>query len=154
MYEHREINNLVASEMAHLDTMEQPSDDVLEIEFREDVDRQIKQYASLNQFAKNQLDHLTNTLREEKKVLSECEDVYAALKEKERELAQEAYVQTYPDQLRRQQAEWDVQYKQDTHDLIDFLDEYYPPHAVDVSACPCTSCEWITNMLYYDRMQV
>ncbi|KAK4512238.1 uncharacterized protein ATC70_002934 [Mucor velutinosus] len=141
MYEHREINNLVASEMANLDTLEQPSDDILEIEFREDVDRQIKQYASLNQFAKRQLDHLTSTLREEKKVLSECEDVYAALKEKERELAQEAYVQSYPDQLRREQAEWDSQYKQDTHDLIDFLDEFYPPHAVDNAGVMGEQCE-------------
>ncbi|KAG1115002.1 hypothetical protein G6F42_014052 [Rhizopus arrhizus] len=141
MYEHREINNLVASEMAKLDIMEQPSDDILEIEFREDLDKQIKQYASLNQFVKKQLDDLTNTLREEKKVLSECEDVYTALKEKERELAQESYVQAYPEQLRREQIEWDSQYKQDTHDLIDFLDEFYPPHPVDNAGAMGDQCE-------------
>lgn len=133
MYEHREINNLVASEMEKIDTIELPGDDILEIEFREDLDKQIKQYASLNEFVKKQLDDTTHTLRKETIILSECEDVYSALKNTERDLAQEAYLQTYPDQLREEQALWDSLYKKDTHDLIDFLDEFYPPHPVDVS---------------------
>ncbi|KAG2210623.1 hypothetical protein INT46_005299 [Mucor plumbeus] len=141
MYEHREINNLVASEMEKIDTIELPEDSILEIEFREDLDKQIKQYAEVNEFVKKQLDDITHTLRKETIILSECEDVYSALKNTERDLAQEAYLQTYPDQLREEQALWDSLYKKDTHDLIDFLDEFYPPHPVDNAGELGEECE-------------
>lgn len=69
----------------------------------------------------------------EKKVLTECLDVYDALEAKLRELAERSNVQTYPNQLREEQAMLESAFKQDSEDLANFLDEYYPPHPVDVS---------------------
>lgn len=66
-------------------------------------------------------------------MLAECQEVYDALKAKEKELAEEANVQTYPNQLLEEQAMLESLYKQDKDDLVDFLDEHFPAHPVDVT---------------------
>ncbi|CEP16379.1 hypothetical protein [Parasitella parasitica] len=144
MFEHREINSLVAAEIDKIDKMECGSDDILEIEFRDDLDRQIKQYKSLIEFAQQQLDATVSALREDTIVLSECEKMYSALKVAERKAAQETYFQLYPEELRKEQEIWESQYKKDTHDLIDLLEEFYPPHTVEVSGESRKTCEFKT----------
>ncbi|KAI8647850.1 hypothetical protein BD408DRAFT_2545 [Parasitella parasitica] len=144
MFEHREINNLVAAEMEKIDKMEHGNDDILEIEFRQDLDTQIKQYESLIEFAQRQLDTTVNALREDTMILSECEKMYSALKVAERKAAQETYFQLYPEELRKEQEIWELQYKEDTHDLIDLLEEFYPPHSVDVAGESRKTCEFKT----------
>jgi hypothetical protein len=68
----------------------------------------------------------------EKRVLTECLDVYEALEAKKRELAEVVNIQSYSDQLKEEQAMLESVYKQDKEDLVDFMDEYFPPHPVDV----------------------
>ncbi|KAI9480766.1 MAG: hypothetical protein EXX96DRAFT_617739 [Benjaminiella poitrasii] len=131
IYEQRDLSNLITEEANKIEELEQSDDSILEIEFREQLDTEIEQYKTANRFLESQLDEVDETLKSEKKVLNECYEIYDALKAKKRELLEESHVQAYPDRLREEQMMLESLYKQDTNDLIDFIDEYYPPHPVD-----------------------
>ncbi|KAI7908227.1 uncharacterized protein BX663DRAFT_424433 [Cokeromyces recurvatus] len=131
MYEHQDLFDAVAEEANKIEDVEQTDNSILEIEFREQLNIEIQQYEIANRFIQTQLDEVTELLKSEKRVLNECFEIYDALKAKKRELSEEQHVQAYPDQLRQEQLMLEALYKQDTNDLIDFIDEHYPPHPVD-----------------------
>lgn len=64
MYEHRHLSNEISEEMDKVDVIEQSGDAVLELEFHEGLDKQIKQYEEAIQFLQQQLQQTTSTLRQ------------------------------------------------------------------------------------------
>ncbi|KAI8977035.1 hypothetical protein BDF20DRAFT_835870 [Mycotypha africana] len=137
MYQYSDLEREVAAERGRFgeECENRPEDTILEIEFREQLDQQIQQYNQAIDFLKEDLRNVKETLKLEKKALSECTELYTALKAKEKEIIEENNLarEVNPDQLRESQAILENMFKNDQDDLIDFLDEYYPPHPVDES---------------------
>jgi hypothetical protein len=63
MYEYRDLSNQYDQEVNKVDIIEQTDDAILEIEFREQLDNEIKQYKATMDYIKEQLQQVTMSLR-------------------------------------------------------------------------------------------
>lgn len=64
MYEHGSLSNDIAEEMNKVDDIEESDDAVVKLEFKESLDRQMKQYNEALEFLKEQLQQTTASLRQ------------------------------------------------------------------------------------------
>jgi effector-binding domain-containing protein len=63
MYEYRDLSNQYDQQVNKVDIVEQPNDTILEIEFREQLDKEIEQYKATIGYIKEQLQQTTMSLR-------------------------------------------------------------------------------------------
>ncbi|KAG1148536.1 hypothetical protein G6F37_003491 [Rhizopus arrhizus] len=130
MHESYELEKEVKKQQDDLGNVVKSDDKVLEIQFREQLDREITEYDQTIHFLKTEIEKAKFTVGEEKMSLSECQEVYESLKARK-----ETLMETNPEVIANKMEEHlgaiQSMLKQDTRDLINFLDEYYPPHPIN-----------------------
>lgn len=63
MYEYRDLCNLYDQELKKIDSVKREDDIIMEIEFREQLDKEIEQYKAATEFINQQLQQVNMSLR-------------------------------------------------------------------------------------------
>ncbi|KAI8087020.1 centromere-associated protein K-domain-containing protein [Gilbertella persicaria] len=132
MYEHRDLSTQITTEMSKVEMFDVPDDTILEVMFRERIEKEIQQYKMTIEFVKEQLSQAKHYLKEEQATLKDTETLHAGLKKEKQRLAHEIRFKLTKEHLREDRVRLEEMIKRDQNDFIDFLDEFYPPHQVDV----------------------
>ncbi|CEI94894.1 hypothetical protein RMCBS344292_09097 [Rhizopus microsporus] len=130
IYESKELEKEVKKQDSNLQNIPNADDNILEIQFREQLDREVEQYEQAIQFLKAESEKVKINLAEEKKALVECQEVYKSLKAR-RETLMETNPEVIESKMQEHMTVVQSLLKKDTRDLVQFLDEFYPPHPID-----------------------
>ncbi|ORE11957.1 hypothetical protein BCV72DRAFT_246686 [Rhizopus microsporus var. microsporus] len=130
IYESKELEKEVRKQDSNLQNIPNVDDNILEIQFRDQLDREIEQYDQAIQFLKAESEKVKINLAEEKKALVECQEVYKSLKAR-RETLMETNPEVIESKMQEHMTLVQSLLKKDTRDLVQFLDEFYPPHPID-----------------------
>ncbi|KAI8980259.1 hypothetical protein BDB01DRAFT_725354 [Pilobolus umbonatus] len=141
MHESHDITQEITKQMKKVNIITRVEDTVIELQFREDLDKKIGQFIRAVDYIKEERRKVEEKLKEETRVLEECQEVHEALREKERSLNLGPTSESLQMRLRELQVSLQKKFQEDSDDLVDFLDQYYPPHPVDGAGPMGDECE-------------
>ncbi|CAO3702885.1 unnamed protein product [Rhizopus stolonifer] len=130
MYESYELDKQIENEQDNLDNVKNIDEDVGEILFKEQLNRENEEYDRSIEFLIEETEKVRIVCAEEKLALSESKEVTERLLLRKKAL-NEANPEVIANKMKEHYAIMQAMLKRETKNLISFLDEYYPPHAIN-----------------------